>query len=216
MTAQSKWWIIGTSLCIIAVIFVIVQINQSRVPQSQPIPALVVKQTPAQLVTPPPVLSESTKRKQGLVGPFPISVETPEQARAIGQLMNAWREAIISKNIEDINRINLSFNHYGVANIPFLKELSSKDQNERVRAFATRVLGKMKVAELQAFFIDLLQQDASSFVRGNAAWALGNLGNVNALPVLRITVDSDESDKVRASAQEAIKAIEKSGKTGDK
>lgn len=155
-----------------------------------------------------PELSETAKKRRGLIGPFPVGEDIPEPERQIGRVMNAWRETIISRRIEDIKRLRLGIKRYGQEAIPFLRQLVLEDKNERIRAFATRVLGQMKKTKLISLFIDLLQKDTSPFVRIDAAWALGELGNLKSVSILQMIADSDESERVRQSAQKALKSIE--------
>jgi len=126
-------------------------------------------------------LDEIAEKKAGLSGPFSVDDKVPESARNIGLLMNAWREAIVLKSIKDIEQISVDIGRYGKESIPFMRKLALEDQNERVRAFATRFLGRMRNADLTTFFIDLLKSDNSPFVREDAAWALGLLGDSRAL-----------------------------------
>lgn len=154
-----------------------------------------------------PELSESTKKRMGLIGPFPVSEDIPELERRIGRAMNVWRQAIIIKSIKDIERLGLEIKRYKQDTVPFLRKLVLEDENERVRAFATRALGRMARSDLNSLFMGLLQNDTSKFVRENAAWSLGKTGNANTVSLLEKIVSQDESERVRQVAQESIENI---------
>ena len=79
------------------------------------------------------------------------------------------------------------------------------EENERVRAFSTRVLGKLKNAALAPLYRRLLS-DKSPYVRQNAAWALGELGAAAApaLAELQTASTKDPANDVRAAARDAL------------
>lgn len=156
-----------------------------------------------------PELSEIDKKRQGLLGPFPVGAEVPEQERRIGLVVNAWRQAVVMKRIKEIEQWNNQVVGYGSESVPFLKKLAAEDENERVRAFAVRVIGRMHRSDLDSFFIMLLQKDRSPFVRENAAWSLGELGNGRYIDILQSVANNDESDRVRQTARESITTIKK-------
>ena len=140
-------------------------------------------------------------------GPFPTDKTLPEKDRQIGHLMNTWRKAVLSKNINEIKQLDMQIKGCGDEAIPFLTRLAKGDENERVRAFALRILGRMNKTDLYSLFIELLQNDRSAFVRENACWSLGRLANSDAIEVLQKTADSDVSEQVRKSAEDSIKTI---------
>jgi hypothetical protein len=143
--------------------------------------------------------------------PFSKQV-TPEQ---VADAMAAWRQAIIEKRAERVLPLDRAFSllpgRYG----PALVKLAETDPEDRVRAFSTRVLGKMRNAELVDTFQRLLG-DKSPFVRQNAAWALGELaarpGGKEAAEAafdeLRQAQDSDPATDVRVAATNALKALQ--------
>lgn len=159
-----------------------------------------------------PKLDEIARKKAGLSGPFPIDDNIAEQERNIGLLMNAWREAIVLKSIKEIERLSIEIERYNKESIPFLRKLALEDENERIRAFSTRSLGRMRNAELVPLFIGLLKNDTSPFVRENAAWSLGLLGDSKSLDSLQLIADNDSSDRVRQSARKAISSIQEANK----
>jgi hypothetical protein len=144
--------------------------------------------------------------------PNPLSKEvTPDQVTAA---MASWRQAILEKRREAVLSLDEAFSllpgRYG----PPLVTMAESDPDERVRAFSTRVLGKMKNAALVDDFQRLLG-DKSPFVRQNAAWALGELAQrpggreaaEAALDELRQAQD-DPATEVRTAATNALKALQ--------
>ena len=98
---------------------------------------------------------------------------------------------------------------------PAPAQSAASDDNERVRAFSTRELGKLKRADLAPAFTQLLD-DKSPFVRQNAAWALGELSAGDegraaarqAIAELRQVVKHDPAGEVRAAARTTLDRIE--------
>jgi hypothetical protein len=146
-----------------------------------------------------------------LANPFSTEV-TPEQ---VGDAIAEWRQAIVEKRAERVLTLDRAFSllpgRYG----PELAKLAEHDPDERVRAFSTRVLGKMKNVALVDDFGHLLR-DKSPFVRQNAAWALGELadrpGGRQAAEVafdeLRHAQDTDAATEVRSAATNALKVLQ--------
>jgi len=148
----------------------------------------------------------------GAPAPDPFSKDvTPSQ---VGDAMEAWRKAILEKRAPDVLSLDEAFallpGRYG----PALLRLAETDPDERVRAFSTRVLGKMKNAALVDDYRRLLD-DKSPFVRQNAAWALGELAHrpggreaaEGALDELRQAA-GDPVTEVRSAATNALKALQ--------
>jgi hypothetical protein len=137
---------------------------------------------------------------------------TPEQ---VDSAMAAWRAAIIDKQADAVLTLDQAFSllpgRYG----PALAKLAETDPEERVRAFSTRVLGKMKNVALVEDFQRLLA-DKSTFVRQNAAWALGELASrpggreaaEAAFDDLRQIQDGDPATEVRTAATNALRALQ--------
>ncbi len=185
------------------VVFIAVVWNKKPVTVEIP-----VKQDIVNKPQPQPELSEAAKKRLGLSGPFPTGEETPEKERNIGRIINAWREAVVIKRIDDIKRLKLEILGIGSETIPFLTKLAREDENERVRAFATQALGTMRSADLADLYVELLQKDKSEFVRQDCIWALQELGNPKYIPVLEKTAQADESEKIRNLAREAINTLD--------
>lgn len=136
---------------------------------------------------------------------------TPGQ---VAGAMDEWREAILQKRAEQVIHLDQAFSllpgRYG----PELVRMAETDSDERVRAFCTRVLGKMKNPALVEDFQRMLA-DKSPFVRQNAAWALGELarrpgGKEAALAALDELqqAEGDSVTEVRTAATNALKALQ--------
>ncbi len=147
------------------------------------------------------------------------SLLTPPSAEEVDKRVQAavaeWRTGILQRNAATVVKIDAAFLETPDIYMEGLKESAATDENERVRAFSTRELGKFKRVELAATFARLLE-DKSPFVRKNAAWALGELGVQDqgraaarqAEVGLRRIARRDPADDVRAAARDTLKRIE--------
>ena len=107
--------------------------------------------------------------------------------------MNAWRGAIAHRDPDVVTKLDATFREQPDRYASALVDSARSDGDERVRAFSTRVLGKLGRAELAAVFSGLLA-DGSPYVRLNAAWALGELSAAGkAPPATRATIASPEA-----------------------
>ena len=145
-------------------------------------------------------------------GPFPTDATATEKERQIGRLFNIWRQAVRTRNISQINQLDSQIKGCGDEAIPFLTKLAKEDTNERVRAFAVRILGRQNKANLLGLFMELLKNATSAFVRENSCWSLGRLGNSESLDILQKAADSDPSEPVRKAAAQAIETIKSAAK----
>lgn len=141
--------------------------------------------------------------------PSPEAIE--EQ---ITTAMNAWRNAILVKDEETVVTMDRVFLDMPARYTPALVKSARSEDNERVRAFSTRVLGKLKDAGLAPVFGELLD-DKSPYVRQNAAWALGELGRTEgrqaaqrASADLRRLEQHDAAKDVRTAANTALKRLQ--------
>jgi hypothetical protein len=187
-------------------LFYIPAMNTAKLTQPPKPPPL----SKATVKTPPETIHRETPEEPK--GPFPTDETVSEKARQIGRLFNIWRQAVLTKNISQINQLDSQIKGCGDEAIPFLTKLAKEDGNERVRAFAVRILGRQNKANLLGLFMELLKNDTSAFVRENSCWSLGRLGNSESLDILQKTADSDPSAPVRKTASEAIENIKLSGK----
>jgi hypothetical protein len=130
---------------------------------------------------------------------------TDQQVLAV---MQVWRQAILARDADSVMKCDASFLGDGPAFTPALVDSARADANERVRAFSTRVLGKLGDPKLAEVFRGLLE-DPSPFVRENAAWALGELGRPGSVAAgdLAKVKKHDKAETVRRAAGEALDRI---------
>jgi hypothetical protein len=138
--------------------------------------------------------------------PPPAPPETPEMvAKQVEGVMGRWRTAILVKDAQSVVALDLAFRQMPDRYTAALAASAETDENERVRAFSTRVLGKLKSAAEASLYRRLLA-DQSPYVRQNAAWALGELGPAAAPAVAELQKASvrDPANDVRAAAKVAL------------
>jgi len=80
------------------------------------------------------------------------------------------------------------------------------DGNAKVRAEAAAVVGALRAVTARAALEGLLAGDADPFVRRNAAWALGRLGQSASREVL-VRATTDTSGLVRMTAKAALASL---------
>ncbi|HEY0713263.1 MAG TPA: HEAT repeat domain-containing protein [Polyangia bacterium] len=139
----------------------------------------------------------------------------PEGPPPVATIMNTWRMAIINKDADPVVAIDQGFLAEPARFREALLDSAERDAEPRVRAFSTRVLGKFKDPTIAPTLTRLLGNE-SQYVRGNAAWALGELHHATggrqaarpALKVLRRLERADPSPEVRAAAALAIKQLQ--------
>ena len=149
----------------------------------------------------------------------PESPPTPESPDAVDKrvadALAGWRNAILARDADMVIKLDMAFLDAPAMYLEGLKTSAGSDENERVRAFSTRELGKYKRGDLAPTFRELLG-DKSAYVRQNAAWALGELGAATdgraaartAMAELRQLVKRDPTQDVRAAARTALERIE--------
>jgi HEAT repeat protein len=128
--------------------------------------------------------------------------------------MGTWRNAIVNKDADTVIAIDGAFANEPKKYLEALIKSAETDENERVRAFSTRVLGKRVNPECGPLFIRLLA-DKSPYVRMNAAWGLGELANTAegrlvakpALRALHRIEKQDSSPDTRTAASLAAKRL---------
>ena len=134
------------------------------------------------------------------------SAPPPPPAVRVSDVMNDWRLAIIEKNADVVERVDREFAARPQEFIPALMASAETDAEERVRAFSTRVLGKLRPVESTSLMRKLLA-DRSEYVRFNAAWALGELADREAVARLRELEKRDPVPRVRHSAAESLRKL---------
>lgn len=140
--------------------------------------------------------------------PAPVDASPAE---FIQRVMNIWRTAILQKNADGVATAEDAFRAHPRTFFTALSNSARTDENERVRAFSTRMLGMLAMTDAAPLFRELLA-DPSRHVRGNAAWGLGELAmrpeardQVRAAAeTLRRLKSSDPADEVRKNAADAL------------
>ena len=141
--------------------------------------------------------------------PLPPSAAAPAEpsGEQVASLMKSWHAAIVTKNAETVENLDRAFAAQPDQFIAALMENAENDPEERVRSFSTRVLGKLRRPE-SVDVLHRLLKDSSEYVRFNAAWALGELGDRDAAPKLLRMERHDPSAVVRQSAGNSRRKIE--------
>jgi len=136
-------------------------------------------------------------------------------AQRIDAAMSSWRNAILVRDADTVLALDREFAGSPARYAPALVKCAETDSDERVRAFCTRVLGKLKAAD-RAELYERLLADRSPYVRQNAAWALGELAETtnghmvtrHALAELRHARAKDPAGAVREAAKGALEKLE--------
>ena len=147
--------------------------------------------------------------------PGPAFPADPATSPDVGTAMTAWRTAISTRDSDTVLTLDRVFAEDPARFGPALVGIAQTDGDERVRAFSTRVLGKLKDARRADLFARLLG-DRSAYVRQNAAWALGELGTQpvgreaaqRATAELRRLAHNDAAPDVRTAAGGALKRLQ--------
>jgi hypothetical protein len=123
-------------------------------------------------------------------------------AGQVDSVMTLWRTAIQDHDADSVQSCDQLFRNHPASFTPALIASARNDSNDRVRAFSTRVLGKRQDPALAPVFRELLA-DSSKYVRGNAAWALGQLPGAGAVSDLQGLQKTDPAPEVRKATTEA-------------
>jgi hypothetical protein len=130
-----------------------------------------------------------------------------ETAKRAADAIAAWRNGVLLRDADKVVEPERTFSDAPGRYVEGLKSAAASDEDERVRAFATRELGKFKRADLAPTFERLLD-DKSAYVRKNAAWGLGELGASaearHAQAQLRLIARRDPEEAVRLAARAAL------------
>jgi hypothetical protein len=144
--------------------------------------------------------------------PAPAPVPSVPVEQQVDNLMNAWHGAILGHDADTVLMCDRTFLGEPRTFMPALVESARHDADERVRAFSTRVLGKLTDATLIDVFRSLLE-DRSPYVRENAAWGLGQLEARarSAAADLEKVRKQDKAGDVRRAAEEALHRVRGNG-----
>jgi hypothetical protein len=123
------------------------------------------------------------------------NADIPPVAKQVENVMANWRTGILLKNADAVVAADGIFRQEPKKFREALMTMAETDGDERVRAFSTRVLGK-------------LMDDKSQYVRMNAAWGLGELATTSegraaakpALHSLRRLVKRETAKDTREAA----------------
>jgi len=136
----------------------------------------------------------------------PAIVNGAPNEAATAEAMQSWQFAIKNRNAELVEAVDRTFATHPITFIPLLMTSARTDTDERVRAFSTRVLGKLRATESVSLMRDLLA-DKSEYVRYNAAWALGEFVDHDSAGLLKKLKHQDRSEMVRRSAEDSLQRI---------
>ncbi len=126
-------------------------------------------------------------------------------AKHVRATMGSWRTAIIVKDAPTVVALDLAFPQTPDRCRPALAKNAESDDDDRVRAFSTRALEKVKnPAEAPRYPRPL--GDRSPYVRQDASLALGDLGAAvePAVAELRKASRHDPVTDVQAAAIDAL------------
>lgn len=133
-----------------------------------------------------------------------------EAAKRATAAIAAWRNGVLLRDADKVVEIERTFSDAPGMYVEGLKSAAASDGDERVRAFATRELGKFKRGDLAPTFERLLD-DKNAYVRKNAAWGLGELGAsaeaLHAEAQLRSIARRDPEESVRLAARTALDGL---------
>ncbi|HEX3698005.1 MAG TPA: HEAT repeat domain-containing protein [Polyangia bacterium] len=135
------------------------------------------------------------------------NADIPPVAKQVENVMANWRTGILLKNADAVVAADGIFRQEPKKFREALMTMAETDGDERVRAFSTRVLGKLMDPTCAPLFTRLLD-DKSQYVRMNAAWGLGELATTSegraaakpALHSLRRLVKRETAKDTREAA----------------
>jgi len=138
--------------------------------------------------------------------------QTPEEIEAdVTAVMSTWRDSVIHRDSDAVLKLDGVFLAEPARYASALSKSATSDPDAHVRAFSTRVLGKLVRPDSADVFAQLLS-DQNPYVRQNAAWALGELARAanGQLPgtaaqaALRRARQRDPDGNVRSAARGAL------------
>jgi HEAT repeats len=142
------------------------------------------------------------------------AVEPPPVEKQIETIMGTWRNAILVRDADAVVAADGAFQHEPQKFLQALMTSAETDSDDRVRAFSTRVLGKLKNPAC-APVLQRLLGDRSQYVRMNAAWGLGELATTpegravakRALHALRRLEKTETAKDTRDAASLAARRL---------
>lgn len=140
-------------------------------------------------------------------GPVAAVPRDPPPERQVENVMDAWRSAILHREGPRVLEAERILRAQPALYRPRLMKLADADPEPQVRAFSTRVLGKMKAPECGELLVRLLRTDGDRNVRENAAWSLGEVRAPGAAEALDLARKADGDEKVRAAAAAALERV---------
>jgi hypothetical protein len=150
----------------------------------------------------------TTAGPRAFVVPPAPAVPPPPIEQQVSSVMEAWRSGILTHNAEQVLACDRDFVLDPRTFTAALVKSAETDPVGQVRAFSTRVLGKLDDPYLIEVFRKLLA-DPNEYVRENAAWGLGQLdGRARAAAAdLEKARRSDKAENVRQAAAEALSKV---------
>jgi hypothetical protein len=138
------------------------------------------------------------------------NVDGASATKTVDAVMAQWRSGILFKDTDAVLAADAVFRQEPERFLEALMKLAETDSDERVRAFSTRVLGKLVDPACAPLLVRLLD-DKSPYVRMNAAWALGELavtpeGRAAAAPALRSLRRLEEREPAKDTREAAALA----------
>lgn len=137
--------------------------------------------------------------------------EPPLAEKPADVVMGSWRNAILVRDADTVVAVDDLFRRDPEKYRQVLMTSAQTDADDRVRAFSTRVLGKLKAPACAPVFQRLLG-DKSEYVRMNAAWGLGELastpeGRAAAKPAVRALRRLEKIETVKDTREAASLAV---------
>lgn len=151
----------------------------------------------------------------GSAAPHVIPETAEEIEQEVTALLGTWRNSVIQRDADAVAKVDGIFRAEPSRYASALVKSAQSDPDAHVRAFSTRVLGKLARPDFGDVLGQLLS-DESPYVRKNAAWALGELGRAAngqigatpALAALRRARARDPDSNVRSAARLALDHLE--------
>lgn len=138
----------------------------------------------------------------------PVAADASAPKPPMDPVIVTWRNAIRQRRAQEVTSCQNAFLSHRDRFHPLLVDLVRTDKVWRIRSFTTRVLGRMKVKGDGPLLVQLLATDENEYVRANAAWALGELGD----PAAGEALEKAKKDTAPNVRKEVAAALDKLGK----